>query len=217
MTEKDIALGIAAQLEAQRWELFYEVEHPSGRRFRADIVAKKGDDLAVIAVKKTLSSAGLYAAELWRFYAQHVWTGIGGKVSTAMRSRLIETAAAAGIGVIHHQAGTLVDPDRQIASGADRLRKKLLDANRRLEPGSAGGERVTPLSETIDRMVAEVRILPGQPIEEVLAKITHHWDSDREALKKLAWLVCHGKVPQVTARKFGRAQKTLLLYPGRNV
>lgn len=209
VNEKLVALGIAAQLEARGWALWYEVDYPANKHERADIVGEKHSQLLVVEVKKTMSSRLLWQSSRWKFYAHFVCAGYGGAI-TPGAERLQEGAAAAGIGVWHAGAGLLLDPVQQSAAGEKKLRANLKEGNRCMEPGAAGGARVTALSETTARLVFEVRRQPGRDIETVLHSITHHWDSEREALKKLAWLLCHNKVPQVVARKFGN---TLILYP----
>lgn len=207
--ETDVALGIAALLEQMRWSLFYEVECPHTRRWRADIVAEKDGDIMVVEVQTRLDSRLLWECERWSFYTHYVCAAYSGRI-TPQSTRLHFVAAAAGIGILHAQAGLLVDPELKSAAGVEKLRAKLLDQNRRMTPGAPGGHRVTALSIAQDQLMAHVKAEPGQELSYVLVRMAENVQTDADTQRRLAWLVCHGKVSGVLARRFGTS---VLLYP----
>lgn len=208
-TEAHVARDVADLLARSGWDLFFEVDFPGGRRFRADIVADKGD-LMVVEVQRRLDSRLLWEAERWRFFADFVSVAFDGGMMTKRCQHLIGVAAAAGIGVLHAGHGIVVDPERLPGSGTARLRKNLKAANRVLVPGAAGGHRATPLSETITNLIDEVARVPGRSLDEVLPLIHHHWYSDAAASRELSRLLALGKIRRITSRRLGTA---LLLYP----
>lgn len=201
-SEQRIAELVVAYLEASGADVYQEVAVSGGV---ADIVARVQAELWIVEVKTSLSLALLTQAMERRRLAHRVYVA-------APQSKTI-----GDFGVLCQELGIgllVVRPDAYSERSrvtelieSERFNRRPVELASKLRPehkthakagAIGGGGRWTPFRDTCEQLLSVVRETPGITVSEAVAKIRHHYSSDRCARSSLATWIGEGKVDGVS-------------------
>lgn len=233
-SESDFARLIVQYLQDEKWEVYQEVEGPSGI---ADIVATGGPRnslLWVIECKQSLNLTVMDQADRWRPYANMVSVGI--PVDGRERSQFQfgkKCCELNGIGVMEVRDPSTsrilasmtgeasrdkaTQPVRQTIAPA-LFRKPLKGLAQLLRPqhktyceaGTAAGKRWTPFKETALAVRNYVWKHPGVDAHTLVKNIKHHYKQPVTAVVQLVDLAERGVIEGVRVE---RAYRKILFFP----
>ncbi len=212
-SEAELAKDVLDHLRAEGWETFQEVNAPAGA---ADIVATRGQLVAVVECKKRLCIEVIEQAYRWLPYAHFVWAAVWGHSASGLLWRI---ANDFGIGVVtnsHHNRGQ----DIREHGGRLNRRPPAVAALRALlapqhkggyqEAGTNHGRRWTPYQSTLHELRNAVKAQPGITLKDAIDSIRHHYASSSSARASLKHWLDAGKVEGLRVEQDGRLLK---LYP----
>lgn len=214
--EEDLAAEVVADLEAQGWTVYQEVQCGT----RADIVATRGPLLWVIECKLSISLELLAQAHDWRGWAHFISIAVEAPKRRGRRRRgsrtakfVRDTLKAAGIGYLRvgeNGVEEFLAPrlNRTISS---QLRDRLSEEQRTFaKAGNGRNEFWSPYKQTCRRLAIHVRENAGCSLKEAIDSIQHHYASNSSAISSLRHWLAHGKVAGVRLQYKGRK---IQLYP----
>jgi hypothetical protein len=228
-SEVELGRPVIAWLERDGWDVYQEVQRSYGGAV-ADIVAKKGDLVAVVELKKSLTFDLLAQAHDWvrRGLAHHVFAAVPNARASDGRRMAERVFEDHGIGVLEVLETSYAEQLRQ-GTIADRVKtaviSKLLDAPHaadmrdKLRPehkthaaaGSARGGHYTEFKGTCERLRAFVEQNKGTTLNLAIANIVHHYSSTKSARAHLSQLIGKGIINGVRGERDD--QGTVRLYP----
>lgn len=210
-SESALAVHVVRWLEAQRWDVYQEVEI-SRNGHRADIVAVHGSVLWVVETKLSLSLDLIDQVNWWHGFAHFASVAIPRSEHRSHFGSWI--CAHLGIGVLSVSKNGAIEQtsgrmDRK--AFADYLRKVLTPEHKTFAAaGNADSLRWTPYQRTCRALAQLVAAKPGICLKDAIADTEHHYVSDNTARACIRhWLDC-GKVRGVRLEREGRY---LRLYP----
>lgn len=190
--ETEVAAPVIEYLREAGWDVYQEVEGPSGRCI--DIVARKGPVLWALEAKRSLNLSVLDQAYDSLPYAHKVSAVVprGGPESTEGYEFGLKAAAKFGIGVLEvwppeatPRVVQAVEPEARV-SVKGNLAGLLAPAQKLfVAAGSAGATHWTPFKATSLRLRALVGKRPGILMTEAVKAIEHHYSSDANAAVEL--------------------------------
>ncbi len=193
-SEAELAKVVVDWLRAQGWTVFQEVEH---RGAIADIVATRGEDVAVVECKLGVNLAVLDQAHHWLGYARFVFAAVPSYGNGSLRPFFSVVCEAIGLGLLtisppffEHQGRVIVTRDAKPTRVSttmlrDRLRPEMVDY---AAAGSPTGKRWTRFRETEKLLLAYVTAHPGELAKTAVAAIAHHWRGKKPHASALAWI-----------------------------
>jgi hypothetical protein len=108
--ERDLALPVKDYLRAEGWELYEEVSY-AGKI--SDIVATRGDELAVVELKTSLGFPVICQAKNWLEHANCSWIAVPSGKATPEREEALEVCAWRAIGVLVVRPLSKLEEERQ--------------------------------------------------------------------------------------------------------
>lgn len=205
-SEQDVAAVVVAWLDALGADVYQEVTVPGGV---ADIVARVHAEIWIVEVKQTLRLSLIAQAMERRRLAHRVF--VAAPYTRNVRD-VIDICDAVGVGLLEVHAGDLDSPRRwdqpkvNERVRARRWNRRPVDLAAKLKPehkthAKAGAVnaagRWTPFRDTCEQLARTVAAEPGIALKAAIAKIKHHYSSDRSAVSSIATWVAGGKVPGV--------------------
>lgn len=203
-SEAQLAAAVAAWLGVQGWDVYPEVSLYGGGA-RADIVATRSSLLWAIECKRAFGLDVIAQADAWLPYSN--LTSVAVPISRRSDARCFGEAICSerGIGIINPQNdltrewysrwGRVAPKLRRHCNS--RLRDMLSEEHKKYIPGNADCRYHTPWRETCERVRTFVHARGPSTIREVVEAITHHYDSDRNAISSLRQWAQAGKIPGV--------------------
>ena len=205
VSEEDVAGVVVDHLVDLGWEVYQEVDHAVGV---ADIVARSGNLLWVVEVKKSLSLQLLAQAARWRWYAHYVSVAVPqGKrrdVTYGFAARVLE---AYGIGLLevshrNRSVDSTLPPSLMRKALAANLANSLVEEQKfYARAGNSSGRKYTRWGATRDRLVAYVYSHPGCTIKEAIDAIDHHYRNVSAARASMSELILTQKIPAIRAQR----------------
>lgn len=220
-TEADLAKAMIAWLCDHHWTVYQEVQIFTGGRC-ADIVAVQGPLVWIIETKQTLSMAVLEQAWEWRRSNNAHFVSVATPI---LRSRggahdfVAAVLKQLGIGWLQVMAGGEGDNWARFHNGDfvdervhprlfrkvrkdQSIREKLTEEHKTFAAaGNADGYRLTPWALTCRNILLVVTREPGLLLDELIAKIKHHYRSTSAAHSCLYQWIKKGIVKGVESRK----------------
>jgi hypothetical protein len=208
ISEADLARDVCLWLRDEGWEIFHEValdwklrgKHAIGDA-RADIVAKRDGELAVVEVKRDLSFELMAQGERWLPFANMVWIAVPRAQRSAGRDLAFRVVGKLRLGLIE------IDDTRIIARVGPHVRDHLesdalIDSLRpehktAAASGTSGGGQWSSFKETCAALKSFVEKHPGSKIEEAVGQIRHHYSSNASASASLRKAIRNEQVPGV--------------------
>jgi hypothetical protein len=195
-SEADIAKAVIAELRDQGYEVYQEVSVGYGGQ-RADVVGQRGSIVALVETKTSLSLKLLEQLVEWQGHANYIIGAV--PASPAIRNRAVSRflrAEGIGLWAVAVEVSEHISPKlaRRISS---RITKVLAPEQRTGEYGAAGtraGGYWTPFQATCRNLRETVAHNPGIELREALAKMAHHYVSDKSARSALPALIRRGVV-----------------------
>lgn len=185
------------------WEVYQEVQLFSGGPI-ADIVAKNGQILWVVEVKRTLSLAVLEQATHWLKLSHYVSVAHGAPKSTLGRMVARDYMRWKGIGEILVTGSYVIErvPPRLHRNVCSRhFNKRLCEQQKTFaKAGNSCGDRWTPYKETCRRLCAVVKEYPGISLKQAIDNIKHHYASTQSARSSLARWLWAGKIKGIVIK-----------------
>lgn len=213
-SESELARAVVAELQAQGYETYEEVEAARGAA-RADIVGLRGPLVVIVECKVSMGLAVLEQCVNWRGSAHMVIAATGYSRTNRAADRLMRFD---GIG--HWRVGSDAFVREDIAprlhrkADVARLRARCLPENKTggmfAQAGSTTGGHFTPFRATAMALREIVSKQPGLSLRDALAQTKHHYSSAKSAMSSLPGLIRSGVVQGVRLEVEGRALK---LYP----
>lgn len=180
-----MATRVVAWLREQQWDVFQEVQTPSGA---ADIVAVQHKRVWVIEAKMRLSFEVLVQAE--RHIGHAHWVSVA--VPTAHTALAARFCRLLRVGLIQVSGcGVFEKEDAPLHRGrVDKLLAKIEPEHRdHCAAGTPGGGGWSPFKRTCRDVLAYVREHPGCTLKEMVAGIKHHYATPSRARASLhAWI-----------------------------
>jgi len=210
--EEKLAARVVSWLKAQHWDVYQEVQKVRYGPV-ADIVGSMGDLRWVVECKTTLSLALLEQALMWERQAHFISIAIPHSRSASRgRAAARRFCDQNGIGML---AVSSCDIKVYTRPAMRRYAEswQLHEAQKTYAPaGTASGRHWTPFAETCDQLRALLRINPGLPLSDALAKIQHHYASESTARATISHYLRkrHGVVKGIVCRREGRYLKLYL-------
>jgi hypothetical protein len=206
ISEASLAATIKAYLEQDGWTTYQEVclshamqgKHNLGSR--ADIVATRDGQIAVVECKLSLSFDLLRQAKQWQPFANIVWIAFPESKRTPGRNEACSIARDRGFGILE------VRDDRIHPWGSPRVQVEIDDALLvSLRPGHqtaapAGtnrGGHFTSFAESCEHLAQYVAIHPGCKLAEAVSEIRHHYASKSSAMGGFTRAIKKGWVANV--------------------
>lgn len=182
-SEADMAKVVVDSLRRDGWTVYQEVEAAQGI---ADIVATRGEQVAVVEAKLTLGLTVLGQAHRWKGRAHLVWVAVPAYLARASRGIGGVICAALGLGLLEVSApwdeGDLgrirvaTEPKQDTGAGVSKLLAVLRPEHQTYaEAGSPTGHRWSKFRESERNLLGYVSAYPGELAKEVMGKIQHHW------------------------------------------
>lgn len=184
-SETALAACVVAWLKRNEWEVFQEVDAPSGV---ADIIARKGSVLWAIEAKLNFSFHLFEQAVRWLPHAWDVSVAIpdyGGKRMPEGWHFGIQLARNYGIGILKcdskinsiavqpaHTRKTTVPVEQHCKYLNSRLYEQQKTYS---EAGGAGARRWTPFKKTSENLHAFIAANPGCTLDDCANGVTHHY------------------------------------------
>lgn len=195
-SEQDLAAPLVPWLQDMDWDVHQEVAIQTGGR-RADIVAKRGQILWVIEVKRTAGLALLDQAYKWLGFAHYVSVA-----APRFRSAAFECCCRdKGIGML---GLGLTEVSERLAPRLSRsvlhhyLDSALCDETRTwAAAGNALSEYYSPFRRTVRRIYDVLEAAPGLTMKELVARVDHHYSSVTSARGALRHWIRVGKLPGI--------------------
>ena len=217
-SETEVAALVVAWLRAQGWEVFQEVEC-RGHGRAIDIVAKRGDVLWAVEVKRALNLAVLEQAFSSTPYAHlasvavprmaKVSDGYDFGVQVARRfglglievwppnvaSRVVEAVGARHATEVKGELAASLRPAQQVYAAA----------------GSSGASHWTPFRETATRLKAIVwqHRATGISMSDAVKRLQHHYGSNETAVVELRRAIESGIIDGIRVQRVGARQVKL--------
>lgn len=178
-----MAAVAVAWLRAAGWVVYQEVEY---RGDIADIVATRGEEVAVVEAKLALGLTVLAQGDRWKGRAHFIYVATPGYSARVARSFGATVCRALGLGLLEidppffeHEAGRVrvaAEPvrDENAAHGA-LLATLRPEHETYAAAGSPTGHRWSTFRESERNLVAYVIEHPGELAALVMKKIKHHW------------------------------------------
>lgn len=219
--EQDLAARVVAWLQAQRFDVYEEVQPPRCES-RADIVGVRDGLSWIVECKTTLGLAVIRQADAWRGWAEYRSVAVPSPFRHSDDRYFAETLCRErGIGVLYVPARSAFDLSEKVSPTLDRaarragLMRDALVPEQKTGPkaGSTAGGHWTPFRATCRDLARIVRCEPGIPLARAIAQLPEgrgHYMSAGSARSSLFTLVQRGIVDGVRAEADG---KRLLLYP----
>jgi hypothetical protein len=204
--ETDVGRDMAAHLEMQRWDCYFEATlSPHDReqygigKSRSDIAATRGEWLLVVECKLTLSFELFAQAKKWQPLANGVAIAVPAGSLTEGRLEAFELCRVHyGLGVFERE-----DSGRIIERVVPRWHKRFSDAllsclvpehKTHAEPGTSSGGQFTPMKRTAAALAAYVAEYKGCTLGEAIDAIQHHYRSRVIAETELTKAIRRGEV-----------------------
>jgi hypothetical protein len=207
-SEAELVEAARDWLRADGWDTYCEVAPWGAGAARADIVATRGNLLAVIECKLSLSLALLEQCKTWTKYAHTVW----GATPKGKRSEFAhEIAAMVGCGLVQIGGGdypdsrVVVRPELRRRVDHERIRRHLGEAQAATAPG-ASHSYATPFTATCDRLRGLVRESGGRvAVKDAMSGLQHHYSSASCARHSLIERTERGVIKGLRVVREGRA------------
>lgn len=227
-SEVELGCPVIAWLECEGWDVYQEVQRGYAGPV-ADIVATKGDIVAVVELKVSLTFDLLAQITRWTGYAHHLFVAVPHARSSDGRRMAERVFADRGVYVLEvHETshaeqlrqGTIADrvkqqratPTRLEAPHAATLHARLREEHKtHASAGSARGGHYTEFRGTCEKLAALVRARPGVSLRDAVAGIDHHYANAKSARSHLRQMVAKGVVAGV--RVEGDENGIARLYP----
>lgn len=221
--ESDIASAASEWLASEGWSVYHEVSldwqlrqrHALGDA-RADLVATRGEQVAVVEAKVALSFDLFAQAKRWNPYADLVWVAIPhGKRTDGRLEAFAIAREYYGVGVLEIGCEPPTPWEKELGdSGHGNVRERVKPrAHRRaedallvsLEPehqthaaaGTNRGGQWTAFKRTATAIAKYVTEHPGCKIAEVVGAVEHHYRSKASAVASLEKAIKRGQIPGV--------------------
>jgi hypothetical protein len=200
VSEVKLAKDVTEWLKEEAWDVYEEVS--IGYSDSADIVATRGPVLAVIEAKQTLSLSVIGQAKRWLPHAHQVYVAVPAHKRGSSSEAARWVCDLTGLGLIYvssHNVRVVVQPEFRRRVDDEFLRSKLRPQHQdgSVPAGSASVGRWTPWKTTVHALVAVVKASPGIPLKEALAKIHHHYRSDKGAVSSLSHYLRKGIIKDI--------------------
>jgi hypothetical protein len=214
-TESAVAAAVTAWLEGEGHEVFSEVSIAWKLRAgagdvgdgRADLVAIRGGELAVVECKASLSFDLFAQCERWLDYANRIWLAVPVAKASRGRSEAFRIARDFyGFGVLEVRDAVPGERSPIVIRAAAVLKEERDHALRtslrsehktHAKAGSNTGGHFTSFKETCQALAGYVSKHPACTLDEALGAIEHHYKTKASAANSLGPWIRKGKVAGV--------------------
>lgn len=203
LLETEVAEKVVAWLEAERWDVYQEVDE-------IDIVAVRGSLLWAVECKTSMGFDVLEQALSRRSLVNGIWIASPPRAKSRA-ARL--SCSSLGIGwmtVSRNYLNVECYPAFQRKT-VGKLRERLRPEHKTYsKAGSPTGKRWTPFKETCRDLLRVVSASPGISLSDALRAFKHHYKNDASARRSLVDFIANGIVPGV---RLTTEDGTISLFP----
>jgi hypothetical protein len=211
-SETDLAKKVIQWLEADKWDVYQEVQVRGGGNC-ADIIAQRGALVIIIECKLSAGMDVLSQLMEWEGYAHYILAAVP---HSGPMFKLILKKFGFGVipvcardGIYHWSLGDM----RRKPYGIEDTRKSLIPIRKTFaEAGNNWGARWSPYQQTCHCLLEIVQKEPGITLKSAIALLSgkHHYANDQSARGSLLKWGLEGSVKGV---RFERIGKQILLHP----
>lgn len=216
-TETELAKEIITYLHQMDWEIYKEVQFLQYGNV-ADIVATQNNLVWILECKLSLSLSLIAQAERWKFLANYISIVVPIRKHNSANRIIREILKHYGIGCYEVGSDFItewVSPRLQRKAFTKHIKDCLVEEQKFwAEAGNATGKRYTPFQDTKEQLLRMVKEKPGLPMKDLIAKIQHHYCSDKTACSCILQWIHKGIITGIELRQEGRRY---LCYPTINV
>lgn len=206
-SEAELVEAARDWLRADGWDCYFEVAPWGAGASRADIVATRGQLLAVVECKLTLSMGLLEQCRFWTKFAHVTWAATPWCSPSALQ---LDVCELVGCGLVtfgrFERGGGTVQRGPTLRRRVDdaRIRRHLGEAQAATKPGSVSF--ATPFTATCTRLRTLVKNHGGRiAVKEAIGQLEHHYTSPACARSSLVSRAEAGVVEGVRVVREGRA------------
>lgn len=223
-SEADLAEKVCSFLAGDRWDVYQEVQFGRLGR-RADIMARRGDYVWAIEVKKSMTFDVIAQARDWQFWTHGALIAIpkletksGGRGRNLAR-RVCEDM---GIGIIEvgSFSARITSVPRLNRDNKDMIRRFILPLLHEdlkgwgAKAGNSESDFWSPFKATCRDARNYVAEHEGTSMKELMEKIDHHYSNDACARASFSKWIMMGKVPGLRIEYDGKRNRVYSVKEG---